>query len=375
MKRFLIFLALYLVSFPSFALPSGRTLKELKVIPRSEIFFTQTENCYELQIEGIEPAKVQLDLPELPLGTKFISSKKEEFITENGKRGTQISLWFTFSESGNTRIPPLGTIINGRKYFFEFEKTYVYENPALLSPIAEVIFQNPDTLENDKKTGKKLLRAQVGQKISFTVMLKYASQVNEFKNITPKNSIFRETKRYEFANGEQKITQFTTESKKLADFEWQILSEGTFSLPEIIISAISYNGIKKQISLPRNIVVSVSKSQNSAIHEQKNNNIFESAFTKIESESVKTRDSEPTRSDYKKLAEKSKRGLFNKLLARKFAIFAGGTVFSVPEEKTNGQNFTGGQKVMITEQAGEWSFIECQEFSGWTKNDNIFEIK
>ena len=281
MKRFLIFLALYLVSFSSFALPPGRVLKELKVIPRSEIFFTQTENCYELQIEGIEPAKVQLDLPELPLGTKFISSKKEEFITENGKRGTQISLWFTFSESGNTRIPPLGTIINGRKYFFEFEKTYVYENPALLSPIAEVIFQNPDTLENDKKTGQKVLKAYVGQKISFTVMLKYASQVNEFKNITPKNSIFRETKRYEFANGEQKITQFTTESKKLADFEWQILSEGTFSLPEITISAISYNGIKKQISLPRNIVVSVSKSQTSAIHEQKNNNIFESAFTKI----------------------------------------------------------------------------------------------
>jgi hypothetical protein len=193
-----------LVSFSSFALPSGRVLKELKVIPRSEIFFTQTENCYELQIEGIEPAKVQLDLPELPLGTKFISSKKEEFITENGKRGTQISLWFTFSESGNTRIPPLGTIINGRKYFFEFEKTYVYENPALLSPIAEVIFQNPSTLKNDKKTGQKVLKAYVGQKISFTVMLKYASQVNEFKNITPKNSIFRETKRYEFANGEQK---------------------------------------------------------------------------------------------------------------------------------------------------------------------------
>lgn len=375
MKRFLIFFALYLVSFSSFALPSGRTLKELKVIPRSEIFFTQTENCYELQIEGIEPAKVQLDLPELPLGTKFISSKKEEFITENGKRGTQISLWFTFSESGNTRIPPLGTIINGRKYFFEFEKTYVYENPALLSPIAEVIFQNPSTLENDKKTGKKLLRAHVGQKISFTVMIKYAIQVLDFKCPTPKDSIFTESNRTEFAKGAQKISQFTTESKKLADFEWQILSEGTFSLPEITIGAISYNGVKKQVALPKNIVISVSKSQNSVTHEEKNNEIFASAFTKPEEESVKAKDSLPARQEYQKIAEKSNRGLFDRLLARKFAIFAGGRVFSVPEEKTKGQNFTGGQKVRLTEQAGAWSFIECQEFSGWTKNDNIFEIK
>ena len=99
------------------------------------------ENCYVLEIPDVEPGKVQMDLPELPLGTRFISSKKEEFIAADGKRGTQISLWFTFTESAQTRLSPLMTRINGRTYFFEFVPTYVYENPNLISPVTSAISQ------------------------------------------------------------------------------------------------------------------------------------------------------------------------------------------------------------------------------------------
>ncbi len=378
LKSLLVPLFMLLV-LPLHSLPSKKVLRELKVLPRSEIFFTQMENCYSLEIPDIEPGKVQLDLPELPLGTKFISSKKEEYVSADGVKGTQISLWFTFTDSGDTRIPPLLTRINGRTYYFEFEPVYVYENPALISPVAEVIFDRPDLLKTDKKTGQKTLRVTSGEKISFTVALRYGMQVIDFRWKLPKDSIFNETQRFEFANGEEKITEFTTESKKLASFEWQILKEGLYPLPEITIGTISYSGAKKQLYLPQNILVSVSESKTSVNSEAKsgwhNADIFEAAFEKPEDDEINAKNAGPNREECEKIARNTKRTFFDKLFSRKFGIFAGGEITSVPEEKISGRTFTGGQKVRITERAGKWSFIECKEFSGWTKNDNIIEVK
>ncbi|MBR4599434.1 MAG: hypothetical protein IKO39_05235 [Treponema sp.] len=374
----LVILFLILCSLPLHSLPSKKVLQELKVLPRSEIFFTQMENCYSLEIPDVEPGKVQLDLPELPLGTKFISSKKEEYASEDGARGTQISLWFTFTDSGNTRIPPLFTRINGRIYYFEFEPTYVYENPALISPLAEVLFDRPELLKTDKKTGQKTLRVACGEKISFTVALRYGMQVIDFRWKLPKDSIFNETERFDFANGEEKITEFTTESKKLASFDWQILKEGIYPLPEIAIGTISYSGAKKQVYLPQNIFISVSETKNRKTGAEaggENSGIFESAFEKPEDDEINSRNAGPDRQECEKIAMSTKRTFFDKLFARRYGIFAGGEIISVPEEKISGRAFTGGQKVRISERAGKWSFIECKEFSGWTKNDNIIEVK
>lgn len=374
-----VILFLILCSLPLHSLPSKKVLRELKLLPRSEIFFTQMENCYALEIPDIEPGKVQLDLPELPLGTKFISSKKEEYVAEDGVRGTQISLWFSFTDSGDTRIPPLMARINGRNYYFEFEPTYVYENPALISPVVEVLFDRPDLLKTDKKTGQKTLKVTSGEKISFTVALRYGMQVIDFRWKLPKDSIFNETKRFEFANGEERITEFTTESKKLARFEWQILKEGIYPLPEITIGTIAYSGAKKQLYLPQNIFVSVSESKSAkksdtTIGGQKAG-IFELAFEKPEEDEINDKNAGPSREECERIAQNTKRTIFDKLFARKFGIFAGGEITSVPEEKISGRTFTGGQKVRITERAGKWTFIECKEFSGWTKNDNIIEVK
>ena len=361
----------------AFSLPSRKELKEIKVQPRSGIFFTQMENCYVLEIPDVEPGKVQMDLPELPLGTRFISSKKEEFIAEDGRRGTQISLWFTFTESAQTRLSPLMTRINGRTYFFEFVPTYVYENPNLISPVIDIIFDEQKKIDTDKKTGQKSLTVKKGEKISFTAQIRYAAQIYEFKWILPKDSIFKETERFDFANGNRKITEFTAESQKLAKFEWQILKEGEYSLPEVFAETLSYNGAKKRIYTPKDtiIIVTESEPQKSGSSFRNDSEIFESAFQKTDEHDFSAQNSERSKEEYAKLAEKESRSILQKLFGKKFAIFAGGTVLSVPEEKITGQNFAGGQKVSITEQAGDWSFIECKEFSGWTKNANIFEIK
>lgn len=377
MRRILTFSAVFFISLSVFSLPDYAKLRELKVLPRSEVFFTQTENCYALEIEGVQPAKVQMDLPELPLGTKFISSKKEEFISENGDRGTLITLWFTFAYTGNTRIPPLLTRINGRVNYFEFEPTFVYENPALISPLAEIVVDSPHKITTDTKTARKIIKVQKGEKLTFTVFLKYGMQVLDFRWKIPKDSIFSEIERYEFANGSQKITQFTTESKKLAKFEWQILKEGEFQLPEITVGSLSYNGVKKSISLPKDIIVSVGKRAFSEESEEKtaSENIFAASFIQSETDLSDSSTSILSKEACKNLADSSHRSLFDRIFSRKFAVFSGGEVFTVPEPKSNGQVFTGGQKVRVTETAGDWVFVECKEFSGWSKNDNIFFIK
>lgn len=371
------FLLIFFLLEPVFSLPTRKELKDIKVQPHSEIFFTQMENCYVLEIPDVEPGKVQMDLPELPLGTRFISSKKEEFIAPDGKRGTQISLWFIFTESAQTRLSPLMVRINGRTYFFEFTPTYVYENPNLISPVIDIVFDDQKKILTDKKTGRKSLTLMTGEKISFTAQIRYAAQIYDFKWILPKDSIFKETERFDFAYGNRKITEFTAESQKLARFEWQILKEGEYFLPEVFAETLSYNGAKKRIYTPKDtiIIVKNNKNQVSGNYQRKNSDIFESAFQRTESEDFSGLNSERSKEEYARLAEQERRSILQKLFGKKYAIFAGGTVLSVPEEKISGQNFSGGQKVSITEQAGDWTFIECKEFSGWTKNANIFEIK
>lgn len=369
MKRLFLFLAFITFSAGAFS-------DSAKLLPRSEVFFTQMENCYAIELAGIEPAAIQMELPELPLGTKFISSKKEEFISQNGIRGTLITLWFSFAYSGDTRIPPLLIRINGRNRYYEFEKVTVYENPNLISPKLEITFENQANLVTDKKSGKKCLYVQNGEKINFMLKIRYCLQITDFKWVIPKDSIFRELERFEFAGGTQRNTQFTNEAKDLARFEWQILKEGTYQLPQFSVGTLAFSGSKKTFSLPRDIEIIVTgegqKSPDGASSADKA--IFAAAFESPSREEVNS-EKPASHIDFEKKAKSEHRSFLQKFLGRRYAIFAGGQIFPIPEEKANGQNFTGGQKVRLTEQAEEWTFIECQEFSGWTQSKNLYEIK
>ena len=379
-KTFFLKKSLFLLGFAflsSFAFAQKLSSLNLQVKPASEVFFTQTENCYELELPGIEPSSILMELPDLPLGTKFISSKKEEFRSENGERGTLITIWFNFAYSGPTRLSPLLVKINGKTHYFEFEKVMVYENPDFISPVLEISFDRAPNFTTDKKSGKKTLKIKKGEKLSFRVALRYGVQVLDFNWNLPKDSIFTETERFDFADGKSKATQFSDEAKNLSRFEWQILKDGIYNLPEIYVRAVAYNGSQKEIHLAQNIeiVVSGEKQQTGFVSQNGNDTIFVSAFEKPAEELSAQKEKLLTRADCELLAQKEKRTFFQKFFGKRYAIFSGGEICSVPEEKTSGQTFSPGQKVKITEKTGEWSFIESKEFSGWTRNLNLIEIK
>ena len=379
MKKSFFFLFVFFLSASTatFATDFSAELGKIKISPRSEVFFTQTENCYTLQIPDIPPAKVRVDLPDLPLGTKCTSSKKEETIIENGRRGTLITLWFTFEYSGETHIPPLLVHADGNPYYLEFQQTTVYENPALISPVLEVTFTAPKNPGFQKSEGKKVLKIQKGEEISFTLQARYAIQILEYKWTLPKDSLFEEKQRFDFAKGKEKISEFTTSAKKLSTFSWKILKSGAYFLPPITIEALSFNGEKKKLTLPQDIIIIVLDEKYQALEKNspaQNQELFSSAFMKPEEEKGHDKGAISDNEEFKKQAEKTKRSLFEKLTRKKLAIFTGGIIATIPEEKSSGQYFSGGQKIIISEEIGDWIFIECKDFSGWTKRNKVITI-
>ncbi len=403
-----------------FALPpSPSQIRELVVTKDTEVFFTAQMNGFTLKIPGIEPSKVQTDLPLLPSGVKFVSSKKEEFIEQDSSlanqassvRGTVVHLWFTFTDTGNIKLPPLITRINNRTYYLPFEDVTVYENPNLIEPKLSVIFADESRIVTDKKTSQRTYRAKAGEEIRFRVYIQYFVQILSFSWELPKNSIFREERRWKIAtidsrNIQTQKTEFTPESFPVAEFVWKPLIEGNYDIPRIYAEAIAYNGSKKTVFVPDFPFLIEAAPKKDAVQTSTDlQDDFSTAFSKPIEENTALPQYAPTQEDLRHLADlrtKERHSFFNgkireerknfelsigllpdenekrfflfKMVSPSYGIFAGGNVNTIPEEKSASHNLTGGQRVKITEKAGEWYYIECKIFSGWVKSEQIFRI-
>lgn len=310
-NRLLVFV---LVEFISLLLPafsktlSHSQLKQLKVVPDSKIFFTAQENGYTLKIPTFSPSQVQTDLPELPPGVQLVSSKREEYLDSDGTRGTAVHLWFTFRDTGPVRMPPLIAIIGYRTYYLAFESVEVYENPAVIAPVMDVNFEGA-VLNSRNAGGVKEVTVNQGDELIISVNLKYFVQILKFSWTLPKNSIFKELERYDITNGGTTGSEFSAELFPVAKFSWKILESGTYTCPDFAILATSYNGSKKQVSLPQcKIIV-----RPAANHVQKNvyesfelgkaDEVFKSAFEGSDHDSTDDEESLIRPEDCKKLAE------------------------------------------------------------------------
>lgn len=195
--------------------------------------FTHTESEFILNVPEYEPEKIQTELLSLPVDVRFISSKKES----DGKGGTNIHLWLYFSSSGIYSLSPIMVKTKSKVHYVNFEKITVSENPALVNPNLSVEFDSKNTIE-------------AGESIFFTVYAQYAAQILDFSYKIPKDSIFFERELF-FKSKDEKKRPFSNEKIPLARFEWKPLAEGTYSLPEIYIDAISYSGNRRTTYLPK----------------------------------------------------------------------------------------------------------------------------
>lgn len=412
--------AIFLLIFggiPIFAKsPSRAELMNLVVKANSQIFFTMAENGYTLLIPGTESADVQTDISVLPPGTKLDSSKKEDFFDDEGGRATRIQFWFTFTDAGIAKLPPLTAKIKGKIYYLPFEEIPVYENPNLISPVLSVEFESSEQLSKDK-AGNLIYRCRAGEKIRYRISIQYFQQILNYSFVLPKDSIFEETKRYEIARPGKKSAgpnkEFTPEKFPVSEFSWEPLKEGEFEFPHISLEAVSYNGSRKQISLPQ-IFVSVEKSKKQEQNQKSDfpriSAAMKNAFSepKTQNGNSDSKKYSPTVQDCKTLAllrSKEKHSPFwsgaaekrrdfersigidsdedeNKNpaanifgLGKKYGIFAGGKVSQVPEEKAPFRNAPAASRVRIAEKAAGWLYVESKDFSGWVKQENVFMIE
>lgn len=412
---------LILAAAPLFAKsPSREELKNLVVKADSEVFFTMAENGYTLLIPQIESSDVQTDISPLPLGTKLYSSKKEDFFDGEGNLSTRVQFWFTFTDAGRAKIPPLIAKIKGRTYYLPFEEVPIYENPNLISPLLSVDFMSSENPKKDK-AGNLTYRCKTGEEIRYRVSIQYFQQIISYSFALPKDSIFEETKRYKIANPEQNSLspnrKFTSEKFPVAEFSWKPLTKGEFALPSVSIEAISYNGSRKTVSFPE-IFVSVEESKSLTQNQSKSQisefpkmpgaikNAFSAPRTKNEGKNAQAYS--PTEQDCKTLAllrskekhspfwsgaaekrrdfersigidsseDEPKNPFLNILgLGKKYGIFKGGKIRQIPEEKASYTSAPAALRVAISENAGGWLYVESKDFSGWVKQETVFMIE
>lgn len=432
--------------------PSPSAIRRLRVEPDSQVFFTAQENGFTLKIPGTDPFLVQTDLPQLPDGIQLITSKKEEYVSEKGERGTLVHLWFTFREIGPVRLPPLIVIVDERTFYLPFGDVTVFENPNLISPQLLVDFISGAKL--NRSNGEiKVYEAVAGQEIIYELKLKYFSQILSFDWKLPKDSLFKELNRSDYAHGKTAGRNFSDQALSIAQFSWKPLVPGEYILPQVTLSAVAYNGSSRTLNVPRIVIKVVPEEKHSEkdADTESPQKVFSSAFTQKQSSVYQETKSEFSKEDSKKLAElrtKEKNSLFfrkaraeraefellhglsvseneinlpfvrlffiltivfvfltvlfaflrktaaavvflilaavfivfssvagNKI-ADEYAVFAGGNIMPVPEEASSAAHKTeGGLRVKIVEKTGDWFYITANDVNGWTKKENIYEIK
>lgn len=268
-NRLLKIIFLMLINFPLFSKTlTNAEIRNLVIEPDTKEFFTAQENGYTVYFNGIESSKIQTELNNLPPGVQFVSSKRSDFVDNDGHHGTLIQFWFTFKDVGPVKLPPLIVQVNRRTFYLPFGDVSVYENPALVSPLLEVEFDSKYNIATSKNN-LKTIKLKSGEKIKFKVNIKYCVQIINYSWKLPKDSIFTEVKRYEIADGQIRSADFSPKSVPLAKFEWQPLVEGTYNLPQIEVKALSYSGAQRTIFLPEYEIIvtgqSASSSQNNFI--------------------------------------------------------------------------------------------------------------
>lgn len=247
--RLLIFVLLVAYAFPVFAKPvSWNYLWSLRFRQSQETLFTETDNSFYVEIEGVTPDSIQLAVNSLPHNVSFISSKKETVMIKSGNgqnekysAGTRITIWMKFLKTGFYKISPIDLVINGSFYQIPFNPVEVFENPKFINPQVSVSFNNLN-ISSKGKTAE----AYEGQHIVFTVNVKYANSVKNVSWNIPEDSVFKKLR--EFNSSDEDF--FSTEFKPIAVFDWQPLKSGNWNLPEIFVTAVSYNGTINDIKCP-----------------------------------------------------------------------------------------------------------------------------
>ncbi|AEE17508.1 hypothetical protein [Treponema brennaborense] len=246
--RLLTAAACLCAAIPSIRAQTPSDFRNLSVTPNGSWFFTGSECGFSLEIPGVPPSQVQASVQRLPEGVSFISLHKDELISEQ-VRGTSVRVWFSIMKSGRIRLPPLSVRISGRTYAVPFEEVEVYEDPALIKPELSLEFRAADgqLLPPDSRGVLSMRAAEV---LTLSVSVRFAANLTDFSWKLPRDSLFSEVQRYPFSRSRNGSGTFSPDWDAVADFEWTPLVAGTYALPDITVTVVSFGGYRMTLPLP-----------------------------------------------------------------------------------------------------------------------------
>lgn len=311
----ILFFSFFIFSFNAFSV-SYSVIKSIVIKPEQNVFFTNQELKYILEIPDIEPMYVQTELQQMKEGVTFVSSRRMEYYSNDNVIGTRIEFWFSFKDPGIADILPLIVRINGSVYYLPFEKVQIYENPKTIAPVVSVELNSAKIiyplLENSKKKNE-VFESLVTEPIDINIYIQYATQIKQFGYEIPKDSIFEELERFEILNSKTQSTEFSNEKIPVAKFRWIPLKEGNFSLPNIRLIATAYSGRNLELGLPECRIIVKNKTKDNVEKNDENFSIFAYALSTPIEEKVTQKVKIPTEQDFHKMAQlrsKEKRSLF-----------------------------------------------------------------
>ena len=245
-----------------------------EVKPMDSRFFVGQECGYVLELPGVTPNTVQMDIPDTPADIRFLTFKKEEYIDSEGYQGTRLQAWFMFSVAmTSVRLPSFRVKIGSRQYIIPVKAVTVYEDPERLFPELSVVF--------DGNASGDVVTVQAGETVEFTLYVRYCTQLLRFLWDLPKNAIFTEVRRYDIAKGKPLGKEFSPDPVPVAKFSWTPLVAGEYSLPPISVEAIAYNGARR-IVVPagKKLVVHAASQADSVVADKKDpaDILFSQAF-------------------------------------------------------------------------------------------------
>ena len=418
-RHFLPFFCVLFLSLPVLNLYSlsDSEIRSLRFVPRDDMCFVGQEVTFTLELPGIDPSLARTDMTDYSaekVDARFLSARKSEYSSADGERGTSFHFQIAFSSAGKIKLPPLTVYINRRPYVIPFEPITVYEDPATIQPQLFISFEN-ESLRTAKSSAP--VELSVGDEILFTLYIRYSNQLLHFSWELPKNSIFTELERFDIARGESQQKGFSPQAFPLARFSWRPLVEGSYDIPSFSVEAVAYNGTRKMISLPRQVIL-VKAAKAEKEKSVSRTNIFEKAFAAppedeenllSSDEKVISQEKAGGSRTLELLPSKKQRSLafFAAFIAslllsgamhllhqkrkvilplilalvclvcalcsyaanrKTYAVFSGGAVYAVPEDSASSvMQIPAETRVQIVEKAGDWVYIKSDDYAGWVK--------
>ncbi|MBO4533536.1 MAG: hypothetical protein J5726_07565 [Treponema sp.] len=237
-------------------------IQAIRLTPaENQDLYVNSDIKFEAQIPYTLPGQIDVSMPdEMP----FASFKTLRKVEAEG--GTRIEIWYSFSREGTYTLPTLTIKIKNSRRRIQFNPVTVVLNPKDIRPSCVIVTDRGQNVP---------LTVYAGQKIFFRVCLRHAIQLLQFSWDIPKDSLFEQTRTYEFTQIKQREKVVSNELIPVSDFEWTPLVSGEMTFPQFKITAISYSGDREEVTVPP-IRVTVLKARDTKADQ--NSTLFLDAF-------------------------------------------------------------------------------------------------